>query len=192
MKSSLKETLLVTVISCSLIGGGVGYVGGQYLNKQSEDLRIEREEASDKLWDEAFGINHEATAQAKALDHAESWTFRMTRMPNIPERTDMANSLLKALDDNVISDDENKMLATQFAQLQTIVVNQRTKNDAAKIAAGVDGAAGVDAGKDMNMAANERFAAYSKLRESAYQQWALKMEADSDLSELRKINGLNN
>lgn len=180
MKSSLKETVLYTVLCSTLIGVGVGYAGGQYLNKQSDEQSIEREEASSKLLDEAFGIDHEATAQDKSLDHAENWTFRMTRMPNIPERTDMANSLLKALDDNIISDDEHKMLTIQFDQLGNTVINQRTKNNAAKIAAGED-----------IVVEGDNAAVSRALKEYAYQQWVLNLEADRALRELRKINEPN-
>lgn len=127
------QTALLAIVVGSIVGGGVGYVGGQSLNKQNERQYKERQEVSDKYWDAIKHNKNDDNERNDNLSNAVIWVNAMQSMPASQARTDMASSILKTLEDNVITIDENKALSAQFKQLEDTNVNQRTKENAIKI-----------------------------------------------------------
>ena len=138
MKSLPVQTILFTVVAGSIVGGSVGYVGGQSLNKQNERQYKERIEARSNILSKTEAKEEDTNPNSNHIDDAVYWVNAMKSMPANQGRTDMANNTLKALEDNVITVDENKALSAQFDQLKNTNLNQRTKENAIKIREGED------------------------------------------------------
>lgn len=114
MKSDVKKSYFSILICCVLSAGvSVGYVA--YRSHEAQEEHVKKME-EDK---ERIKSYRTKDSQSYSFD-VSNWTFDLKDMPASPERTDFSNSVVKATQDNVITDEEYLELESEYKALERI------------------------------------------------------------------------
>lgn len=123
MKSNLKYSVISVLIG-TLIGGaaGVGYIDHKSDESKKEHIEKMKEDKArltsmkkrlDKI-DEAYFESEKRTYPF----YVGHWTYSLQKMPASQARTDFSNSVIKATQDNIVTDEEYLELRAEYEALE--------------------------------------------------------------------------
>ena len=115
MKSDIKKSYLSILVCCVLIiGPSVGYVAYRSHEVQAEHIK-KMEKDKERL--ETVKSYRTKDNQSYAVDVA-MWTLYLKAMPASQARTDYSKSIVKATEDNIITDEEYLELESGYEALE--------------------------------------------------------------------------
>lgn len=130
------KSVVVGIVMGLSVGVAGGFVGMNHINDKKETHQEELQAMTDGDWDKdkaTASKNQVAENKSRHIRNLGGWVDIMEDMPPTEARTNMANSVIKAAEDNIITESEYESLSTQFNQFREFNVNERTKNNATKI-----------------------------------------------------------
>ena len=123
MKSKLKYSALSVVLG-GLIGASIGAGYIEHKSNESEKEHIEKMEVEESkliYFEQRIGrINEDYFKREKQTHpfHVANWTFSLQKMPASQSRTDFSDSVIKATQDNIITDEEYLELKSEYEALE--------------------------------------------------------------------------
>lgn len=118
MKIITKATISGVTVAVAIAGGGFAYKNYEMDKEHADKMEsLVQSEATLDLMDKEIAENRLLAKKQGYPNDVSAWTYKLDTFPPSKERTAMAEHIIKALEDNEITDAEYNALKNEMADL---------------------------------------------------------------------------